>query len=107
MRTRGALALRSQALGYSLTMVAAARWATFLEPPLRRASALAPVLGPSPPTIVFIYFRWLSPAWTEALVVTPVVEDQNGKARQLRRAWLKESVLTTDSNPHDLGAPAL
>eukprot|EP00965_Chrysotila_dentata_P034676 1154278-Pleurochrysis_carterae.AAC.1 len=34
----------------------------FLEPPHRRASARAPAIAPSPPTVVFYIYRRLKPA---------------------------------------------
>eukprot|EP00965_Chrysotila_dentata_P255298 6212168-Pleurochrysis_carterae.AAC.4 len=60
MRTRGALALRSPSCWKLAHDGRRCPLSHLLEPPHRCAPAPAPPLAPSPPTSVFIYFRWLS-----------------------------------------------
>eukprot|EP00965_Chrysotila_dentata_P197990 6178533-Pleurochrysis_carterae.AAC.3 len=82
-------------------MAAAALPSHLLEPPRRRAQPRARAC--SQPTMTCIFICVIAPARLDGSSGSSrQVENQNGKARQLRRAWFKESVPMTDSNPHDL-----
>eukprot|EP00965_Chrysotila_dentata_P212940 6187342-Pleurochrysis_carterae.AAC.1 len=77
------------------------RRATLPEPPRRRVQPRARACS-QPPKTCILYSLSLPARPDGSSGSFPVVENQIGKARQLRRAWCEDLVLKIDSNLHDL-----